>query len=44
MVEKPSGKLEHGKLRLGIRCHAFLARMVRHWKELPVQAVESPSL
>ena len=37
-------KLKHGKFRLNMRKNVFPVRVTEHWKRLPREVVESPSL
>ncbi|KFP95907.1 hypothetical protein N329_01196, partial [Haliaeetus albicilla] len=37
-------KLKEGRSRLDVRKKFFTMRMVRHWKRLPREAVDAPSL
>ncbi|KGL90047.1 hypothetical protein N301_04743, partial [Charadrius vociferus] len=37
-------KLEEGRFRLNIRRKFFTLRIVSHWKRLPREIVEAPSL
>ncbi|KFV85578.1 hypothetical protein N308_05601, partial [Struthio camelus australis] len=37
-------KLEHRKFHLNMRRNFFTVRVTKHWKRLPREAVESPSL
>ncbi|KFV84184.1 hypothetical protein N308_07100, partial [Struthio camelus australis] len=37
-------KLNHRKFRLNMRTNFFPVRVTEHWKRLPREVVESPSL
>ncbi|KFR02016.1 hypothetical protein N306_10603, partial [Opisthocomus hoazin] len=37
-------KLKEGRFRLDIRKKFFTMRVVKHWKRLPREAVDAPSL
>ena len=37
-------KLKEGRFQLDIRKKFFTVRLVRHWKRLPREAVDAPSL
>ncbi|PKU41306.1 hypothetical protein llap_8395 [Limosa lapponica baueri] len=37
-------KLKEGRFRLDIRKEFFTVRMVRHWKSLPRETVDAPSM
>ncbi|KFV88660.1 hypothetical protein N308_03559, partial [Struthio camelus australis] len=37
-------KLKHRKFHLNMRKNFFLVRVTEHWKRLPREVVESPSL
>ncbi|KFQ12815.1 hypothetical protein N330_11472, partial [Leptosomus discolor] len=37
-------KLKEGRFRLDIRKKFFTMRMMKHWKRLPREAVDAPSL
>ena len=41
---KTEWQLKEGRFRLDIRKKFFTVRMVRHWKRLPREAVDAPSL
>jgi len=37
-------KLREGRFRLDIRKNSFMMRLLRHWKRLPSEVVNAPSL
>ncbi|KFP51462.1 hypothetical protein N323_12732, partial [Cathartes aura] len=39
-----ASKLKEGRFRLDLMKNFFTMRVVRHWKKLPREAVDAPSL
>jgi len=42
--ERSDFKLKDGRLRLDVRKKSFTLRLVKHWKRLPIDAVDAPTL